>query len=132
MLAGTFDHDPVPVGKLFDPCWHFSRSRQRLIAPMPLLAYLAGQRDPDGHMIIVALDLNVGMEIDVCHFPPVGCQNLAIVAGQAFQAARSYSLDGPAPDLFLGEVGDGVVGPGRVQLAGRQDASWEPHRRARR
>lgn len=40
----------------------------RLIAPMPLLAYLAGQRDPDGHMIIVALDLNVGMEIDVCHF----------------------------------------------------------------
>ena len=95
MLAGTFDHDPVPVGKLFDPCWHFSRSRQRLIAPMPLLAYLAGQRDPDGHMIIVALDLNVGMEIDVCHFPPVGCQNLAIVAGQAFQAARSYSLMRP-------------------------------------
>lgn len=40
------DHDPVPVGKLFDPCWHFSRSRQRLIAPMPLLAYLAGQRIP--------------------------------------------------------------------------------------
>src|SRR5713101_7511998 len=65
------DHDPVPVGKLFDPCWHFSRSRQRLTAPMPLLAYLAGQQDPDGHMIIVALDLNVGMEIDVCHFPPV-------------------------------------------------------------
>src|SRR5690349_12374085 len=28
-------------------------------------------------------------------FPPVGCQNLAIVAGQTFQAARSYSLMGP-------------------------------------
>src|SRR5438067_715179 len=28
-------------------------------------------------------------------FPPVGCQNLAIVAGQAFQAARSYSLMRP-------------------------------------
>jgi hypothetical protein len=37
---------------------------------MPVLAYLAGQRDPDGHMIIVALDLDAGMEIDVCHFPP--------------------------------------------------------------
>ena len=80
-------------------------------------------------MIIVALDLNVGMEIDVCHFSPVGCQNLAIVAGQAFQAARSYSFDeaaedGPAPDLFLGEVGDGVVRLGRVQLAGRRDVLW--------
>ena len=70
-------------------------------------------------------------------FPPVGCQNLAIVAGQAFQAARSCSLMRPPRTgrrliFFLGEVGDGVVRLGRVQLAGRRDVLWEPGRRPRR
>jgi hypothetical protein len=104
---------------------------------MPLLAYLAGQRDPDGHMIIVALDLNIGMEIDVCHFPPVGVPELGHscwsgLSGGPLVFVDEAAEDGPAPDLFLGEVGDGAVRPGRVQLAGRRDASWEPGRRARR
>jgi hypothetical protein len=44
--------------------------------------YLAGQRDPDGHMIIVALDLNAGREIDVCHFPPALPDLVAASAAQ--------------------------------------------------
>jgi hypothetical protein len=96
---------------------------------MPLLAYLAGQRDPDGHMIIVALDLNVGMEIDVCHFSACGVPELGHscwpgLSGGSLVFVDEAAEDGPAPDLFLGEVGDGVVRPGRVQLAGRRDVLW--------
>ena len=59
---------------------------------MPLLAYLAGQRDPDGYMIIVALDLNVGMEIDVCHFSACG-----VLSGQSLIIAYKLGATGKLP-----------------------------------
>jgi len=82
---------------------------------MPLLAYLAGQRDPGGHMIIVALDLNVGKEIDVSHFSACRVPELG---HSCWPGLSGGSL------VFVDEAADGVVRPGRVQLAGRREVLY--------
>jgi len=54
-------------------------------------------------------------------FEPVGFQNLATGVGLGFYGSLVFvdeaAEDVPALDLLLGEVGDGVVGPGRAELA---------------